>query len=48
MIEPIAVIPYLSFQGNCEEAITAYIQAFGGKSCIFPAGQINPAKIPPS
>lgn len=31
MIEPIAVIPYLSFQGNCEEAITAYIQAFGGK-----------------
>ena len=25
------VIPYLSFQGNCEEAITAYTQAFGGK-----------------
>lgn len=25
------IITYLSFNGNCEEAINAYIEAFGGK-----------------
>ena len=25
------IIPYLSFQGNCEEAVKAYIEAFGGE-----------------
>lgn len=25
------VIPYLSFQGNCEEALNRYISAFGGR-----------------
>ncbi len=27
----IEVIPYLEFRGNCEEAINAYIEAFGGE-----------------
>lgn len=27
----ITVIPYLSFRGNCEEAINTYIEAFGGE-----------------
>ena len=27
----ITVIPYLSFMGNCEEAINTYIEAFGGE-----------------
>ena len=30
-MEGITVIPHLSFNGQCEEAITAYIQAFGGE-----------------
>lgn len=25
------VIPYLSFRGNCEEALNTYIEAFGGE-----------------
>lgn len=25
------IIPYLSFRGNCEEAVHAYIKVFGGK-----------------
>lgn len=27
----IEVIPYLTFKGNCEEAVNTYIEAFGGK-----------------
>lgn len=27
----IEVIPYLSFNGNCEEALKTYIEAFGGE-----------------
>lgn len=27
--QPITVIPYLSFMGNCEQALHAYIDAFG-------------------
>lgn len=27
----VEIIPYLSFKGNCEEAINMYIQAFGGE-----------------
>lgn len=29
----IEIIPYLSFNGNCEEAIRTYIKAFGGEIC---------------
>lgn len=29
--EKIEVIPYLSFKGNCEDAVNKYIQAFGGE-----------------
>lgn len=31
MSQKIEVIPYLSFHGNCEEAVNAYINAFGGE-----------------
>lgn len=31
MDKKIEVIPYLEFSGNCEEAIHAYIEAFGGE-----------------
>ncbi len=27
----VEIIPYLSFNGNCEEALHAYIEAFGGE-----------------
>lgn len=29
--QKIEIIPYLSFKGNCEEAVHTYIKAFGGK-----------------
>ncbi len=29
--EKMKVIPYLSFNGNCEEAVNTYIEAFGGE-----------------
>lgn len=28
---PITVIPYLTFSGDCEEALNTYIEAFGGE-----------------
>lgn len=31
MDKKIEVVPYLEFKGNCEEAISAYIEAFGGE-----------------
>lgn len=31
MNKKIEVIPYLSFKGNCEEAVNVYINAFGGE-----------------
>ena len=31
MEKKISVIPYLSFKGNCEEAVHTYINAFGGE-----------------
>lgn len=30
-VHPVTVIPYLTFWGNCEEALNAYIEAFGGE-----------------
>lgn len=30
-MKPVTVIPHLSFRGDCEEAIRAYITAFGGE-----------------
>lgn len=27
----VTIIPYLSFMGNCEEALNTYIEAFGGE-----------------
>ena len=30
-MDTIMVIPYLSFTGNCEEALNTYIEAFGGQ-----------------
>ena len=31
MEKQLTIIPHLSFRGNCEEAISAYIAAFGGE-----------------
>ena len=31
MEKKIEIIPYLSFNGNCEEALKTYIEAFGGE-----------------
>ena len=31
MDKQLTIIPHLSFRGNCEEAINAYIAAFGGE-----------------
>ena len=31
MDKQLTVIPHLSFRGNCEEAVNAYIAAFGGE-----------------
>ncbi len=31
----ITIIPHLAFKGNCEEAIHAYIEAFGGEICYM-------------
>lgn len=31
----IEIIPYLPFNGNCEEAINTYIKAYGGKICYM-------------
>ncbi len=31
MNKKIEVIPYLAFKGNCEEAVNAYMDAFGGE-----------------
>ncbi len=31
MEKKIEIIPYLSFHGNCEEALKTYIEAFGGE-----------------
>lgn len=30
-MHPVTIIPHLSFSGSCEEAIRAYIAAFGGE-----------------
>ncbi len=35
---PVTVIPYLSFRGNCEEALNTYIEAFGGEIFTCPVG----------
>lgn len=31
MSKKIEIIPYLSFKGNCEEALHTYLEAFGGE-----------------
>jgi len=31
MDKQLTIIPHLSFRGNCEEAINAYIAALGGE-----------------
>ncbi|MBQ4639777.1 MAG: VOC family protein [Clostridia bacterium] len=44
---PVQVIPYLSFQGNCEEAIRAYIAAFGGEVLYLSRWSVETAKKGP-
>lgn len=43
----ITVIPYLSFRGNCEEAINAYIEAFGGEICYLSRWSEKTFKVTP-
>lgn len=30
-MKKVEIVPHLAFKGNCEEAIQAYIKAFGGE-----------------
>lgn len=43
----ITVIPYLSFQGNCEEAVNAYINAFGGEILFISRWDENNSGVMP-
>ena len=29
--QPVQIIPYLAFHGNCEEALNTYLAVFGGE-----------------
>ena len=42
----IEVVPYLEFKGNCEEAINAYIEAFGGEIYWMSRFSENTAETP--
>lgn len=44
--EKTEVIPYLEFRGNCEEAIKAYIEAFGGEIYCMSRYSENTAETP--
>ncbi len=46
MPKKIEVIPYLAFNGNCEEALNVYIQAFGGEICFMSRWSENTADMP--
>ena len=42
----IQIIPYLSFQGDCEEALNAYIAAFGGEILYLSRWSEDTCEIP--
>ena len=43
----IEIIPYLSFNGNCEEAINTYIEAFGGEINFLSRWSEDTVKVTP-
>lgn len=43
----IEIIPYLSFDGNCEEAVNTYINAFGGEIYFISHWSENTAGVKP-
>lgn len=45
--EKIEVIPYLSFKGNCEDAVNKYIQAFGGEILFVSRWAENTDEVTP-
>ncbi|HHT77557.1 MAG TPA: hypothetical protein GXZ67_06720 [Clostridiaceae bacterium] len=42
----VSVIPYLSFEGNCEEAVRLYAEIFGGKTLYLSRWSELSAKYP--
>ena len=46
-MEPITIIPYLAFAGNCEEAVRAYIDSFGGKILYLSRWSEENARVTP-
>lgn len=45
--QKIEIIPYLSFKGNCEEAVHTYINAFGGEISFLSRWSENTFDITP-
>lgn len=43
----IEIVPYLSFQGSCEEAVHTYMDAFGGKILFLSRWPENAGDVPP-
>lgn len=43
----IEVIPYLSFQGNCEKAVHTYIETFGGEILFLSRWSESAGDVPP-
>ena len=43
----IEIIPYLSFNGDCEEAINTYIEAFGGEINFLSRWSEDTVKVTP-
>ena len=41
------IIPYLTFKGNCEEALNNYIEAFGGEISYMSRWSVNTADMTP-
>lgn len=46
MDKQLTIIPHLSFRGNCEEAINAYIAAFGGEVYYLSRWSADTCEIP--
>ena len=43
----VEIIPYLPFNGNCEEAVNTYIEAFGGEINFLSRWSEDTVKVPP-
>ncbi|MBQ2953975.1 MAG: VOC family protein [Clostridia bacterium] len=46
MDKQLTIIPYLSFRGDCEAALNAYIRAFGGEICYLSRWAAETCKTP--